>query len=157
VDTGAASGIAITGMTGNGTWQYSSDGATWVAFGAVSGSDALLLTSTAQVRYVPDGRNGETASFAFHAWDQTSGASGSKADASITGGSPAFSSQASTACITVTSVNDAPTITGGATVTLTATNEDTTSAGAIVGSVLASASWGDIDTGASGGIAITEV
>src|SRR5690606_819660 len=35
VDSGAASGIAITGLSsGNGTWQYSTNGATWTDIGS---------------------------------------------------------------------------------------------------------------------------
>ena len=71
VDSGALKGIAVTAVTGNGTWQYSTDGITWTNFGAVSGSSALLLDSASQVRYVPDGLNGETATFSFRAWDKT--------------------------------------------------------------------------------------
>ncbi len=73
VDSGPLKGIAITSRTGNGTWQYSTDGATWNAFGAVSASNALLINSATQVRYLPDGLNGETATFGFRAWDQTTG------------------------------------------------------------------------------------
>jgi len=160
VDTGAVNGIAIMGKVGNGTWQYSTDGTTWVSFGAVSSSNALLLTSSAQVRYVPDGQNGETASFAFRAWDQTSGTASTSttpgyANAGSGSGTSAFSSQAATASISVTSVNDAPTLTHGSTVTLTGTDEDTTSSGTSVGTILGSAGWGDVDTGAASGIAIT--
>ena len=73
LDSGATSGIAITSTLGNGGWQYSTDsGANWFNIGTTSGSSALLLAATAQVRYVPDSRNGETASLAFKAWDQTS-------------------------------------------------------------------------------------
>ena len=114
VDSGAASGIAITLTTGNGHWQYSTDsGANWFNISTVSGSSSLLLASTAQVRYVPDGANGETATFAFKAWDQTSGsatvgASTGLADTSTSGGSSAFSNTSAQASMTVSSVNDAP-------------------------------------------------
>ena len=73
VDSGAVRGMAITGMTGNGTWQYSDDGITWNSFGAVSVTNALLLDATSQVRYVGDGENGEVAGFDFKAWDTTGG------------------------------------------------------------------------------------
>ncbi|MFM7739978.1 MAG: hypothetical protein ACKO9H_11290, partial [Planctomycetota bacterium] len=73
VDTAALSGLAITAVTGNGTWQYSTNGTTWTNFGSVSGTNALLITSTSQIRYVPNGLNGETATFTYKAWDQTSG------------------------------------------------------------------------------------
>ena len=67
VDTAAVSGLAITAVTGNGTWQYSTDGTTWNGFGAVSSTNALLITSTTLVRYVPNGQNGETATFTYKA------------------------------------------------------------------------------------------
>ena len=160
VDAGALSGIAITSTTGNGTWQYSTDGVTWTAFGAVSSSNALLLDSASQVRYIPDGINGETTAFGFKAWDQTGDTASTIAAPSYTdpgagGGTTAYSSQSASASITVTSVNDAPTVTNGATVTLTGTSEDTTSGGTTVSSILTAASWIDVDTGAVKGIAIT--
>ncbi len=116
VDSGAASGIAITATVGRGGWQYSTDsGASWFNVGTVSTSSALLLTSTAQLRYVPDSANGETATLRFSAWDQTSGAAtagGSRglADTSTSGGSSAFSGNSAQALLSVTSVNDAPTV-----------------------------------------------
>ena len=42
-DAGAVEGIAVTGLSGNGTWQYSLDGVTWLSFGAVSESQATTL------------------------------------------------------------------------------------------------------------------
>ncbi|WP_192459620.1 hypothetical protein, partial [Musicola keenii] len=84
-------------------WQYSTDsGANWFSVGTVSSSSALLLSATAQLRYVPDGANGETAAFTFNAWDQTSGtattgATRGLADTSTTGGSSAFSSNSAQA------------------------------------------------------------
>ena len=59
--------------------------------------------------------------------------------------------------ITVNPVNDAPTITNGATATLTGTNEDTTSSSTTVNTILTSASWADVDSGALKGIAVTGV
>ncbi|MEZ6087261.1 MAG: cadherin-like domain-containing protein [Pirellulaceae bacterium] len=65
------------------------------------------------MRYIPDGDNGETATFVYQAWDRTAGTAStnvlaSYGDASINGGTTAFSSNSSTAQIVVTSVNDAP-------------------------------------------------
>ncbi|RCK38500.1 hypothetical protein TH25_25545 [Thalassospira profundimaris] len=113
VDSGASSGIAITGLTGNGTWQYSTDGNNWVNLTSASGTAAVLLSSSSQVRYVPDGNNGETASLSFKAWDQTSGtASGNSgpgtADTTTSGGTSAFSTGNVTASLAVSDVNDAP-------------------------------------------------
>lgn len=115
VDTGANSGIAITATVGSGTWQYSTDGTTWNGVGTVGATTALLLSSTAQVRYVPDGTNGETATLTFRAWDQTSGTASTNttrhtADPSTNGGSTAFSAGTAQASITVSAINDAPTL-----------------------------------------------
>ena len=161
VDNGAISGIAITGQTGNGTWQYSTNGTTWANFGSVSATNALLLTSTTQVRYVPDGKNGESPNFSFVAWDQTNGIASTNATPSYAspgagGGTSAYSSQSATASMTITSVNDAPTISNGATVNIPGTDEDTTSVSTSVNAILTSANWNDVDTGAMKGIAITD-
>ena len=71
LDAGTLEGIAITTSTGNGTWQYSLDGANWSDVGAVSDNSSLLLRDTDQLRYIPDGSNGETATLTYRAWDQT--------------------------------------------------------------------------------------
>ncbi|MGM3159355.1 DUF4347 domain-containing protein [Dickeya undicola] len=161
VDSGAVSGIALTALAGNGTWQYSTDsGANWFNVGTVSGSSALLLSATAQIRYVPDSANGETATFSFRAWDQTSGtatngATKGLADTSTTGGSSAFSTNSAQASLTVSSVNDAPTLSSGTTVTLTTTTEDVASSSTAVSSLLSSAGYADVDSGAVSGIALT--
>ncbi|AUQ26918.1 putative Ig domain-containing protein [Dickeya zeae] len=161
VDSGAVSGIALTALTGNGTWQYSTDsGTNWFSVGTVSSSSALLLSATAQIRYMPDSANGETATFSFRAWDQTSGtatngATKGLANASTSGGSSAFSANSAQASLAVSSVNDAPTLSSGVTVTLTSTTEDVTSSATTVSSLLSNAGYGDVDSGASSGIAIT--
>ncbi|MFM9912013.1 MAG: beta strand repeat-containing protein [Methylophilaceae bacterium] len=59
-----------------------------------------------------------------------------------------------TITINVTAVNDAPVITNGSTVTLTGTNEDTTSSGTLVSTILAAAGYSDVDVSALSGIAI---
>ncbi|MCE5268559.1 MAG: peptidylprolyl isomerase [Planctomycetaceae bacterium] len=107
----ALGGIAIVDTLGNGTWAYSLDGVTFIDVGAVSGASALLLPSTAKLRYTPDLENGETASITYRAWDATAGQAGSKADTTVNGGAAAYSSATDTASLTVTSVNDAPVVT----------------------------------------------
>ncbi len=150
-DAGASAGIAITASTGIGTWQYSTDdGGSWTAVGAVAQSSALLLRSTDSVRYVPDSQNGETATFGFHAWDRTSGSYGQKVDVTTNGGTTAFSTNSATASLDVSSVNDAPSIIA-TTPSLGTTTEDA-AATLSVGSFL---SISDVDTGASGGLALT--
>src|SRR5205807_3658969 len=77
------------------------------------------------VRFVPDAKNGTSATLTYHAWDQTSGTPGHSVDltaANATGGATAFSLATDTATIAVGDVNDAPTVSGP--VTLTAVNED---------------------------------
>jgi hypothetical protein len=144
-DASPVSGIAISGLSsGNGTWQYSIDsGANWVDVGTVSASSALLLKSTDKVRFVPDGKNGTSASMTYHAWDQTgSGSAGSKVSVASTGADTAFSTATDTASITVTAVNDAPTVAGvPATVTVT---EDSAS-----GLDLSAITFTDLDNGAT--------
>ena len=122
VDAGAVEGIAILGLSsGNGTWEYNI-GSGWTAVGSVSDTSSLLLRASDRLRFVPDGMNADTAFVTFAAWDQTSGAPGTKVDASIYGGTTAFSEIVETAAIIVTAVNDPPAATNS---TVTA-NEDTT-------------------------------
>ncbi|MDZ4394016.1 putative Ig domain-containing protein, partial [Cypionkella sp.] len=93
VDTGALTpGIAVTGFSGNGTWQYSRNGGTGCTdFGTVGGSTARLLLATDLVRFVPASTSGGPASFGYVGWDRTAGSAGSMADASVRGGTTAFS------------------------------------------------------------------
>ena len=110
VDLNALSGVAITGLSsGNGQWQYSTNGGTsWTSVGTVSESSALLLRSTDSIRFVPNAIDGTTASFTYHAWDQTSGTTGTQVDTTANGGQTAFSTATGTASIAVTAVDDAP-------------------------------------------------
>ncbi|WP_051283782.1 FG-GAP-like repeat-containing protein, partial [Desulforegula conservatrix] len=112
VDSGAVEGIAITGLTsGNGAWEYSTNnGGSWAAIGAVAGNSSLLLRDTDKVRFVPNGADGTSASFTYRAWDQGSGSAGSKVDTTTNGGTTAFSTATDTASITVSAINDAPTM-----------------------------------------------
>ncbi|MEH2476841.1 VCBS repeat-containing protein [Nitrobacteraceae bacterium AZCC 2146] len=156
VDTGAVQGIAITGATStNGNWQFSTNGgATYTNFAAYSAGTALLLAATDLVRFNPNAQNGGTDTFTYEAWDQTSGTHGTTASASTTGGTTAFSTQANTASITVTSVNDAPVMTAASPTLTTITEDQTTPAGTLI-STLLGATVSDVDTGAVQGIAIT--
>ncbi|WP_345193225.1 Ig-like domain-containing protein [Kistimonas scapharcae] len=116
VDGSAAQAMAITSVdNSNGTWKYSVDGGTtWqnIDDGSLGEDHALLLGSTSQVRFEPNDDYNGSSTFSFRAWDQSAGSVGSYGDATTTGGSSAFSSESATASITVTSVNDAPTIEG---------------------------------------------
>ena len=111
VDSSAARGIAITGLTSaNGQWEFSvNGGANWSVVGSVSDSAALLLRSLDLIRFAPNGIDGTAANLTYRAWDQTSGATGTRVSAISNGGETAFSNTAAVASIAVTSVNDAPT------------------------------------------------
>lgn len=154
VDAGALRGMAITGLNaGNGKWQYSLDGTTWVDVGSVSSTGALLLRATDSLRFVPDGKNGTSASISYKAWDQSSGTAGSKASTANSGGSAAFSTAADTASIVVGSVNDAPVL-GNVSNPAGISEEAINNAGQTVAS-LYGANLTDVDTGSLQGIAIT--
>ncbi len=114
-DSGAVEGIAVTSLTGDGTWQYNTGGG-WTSMGAVAGNAALLLTDAADVRFVPaaSNNNAQIATVTFRAWDRSAGAEGTKVDASTNGGTTAFSTAQETAELSVAAVNDAPVITGQA-------------------------------------------
>ena len=158
VDAGAVEGIAITGVvSGNGSWEYSTDGGTiWVGVGAVANNSALLLRDSDLLRFVPDGQNADAGSVTYRAWDRTSGTQGTKVDASTVGGTTAFSTATDTASITVTAVNDAPVLTPAAPLFTGITEDQTTNGGQTVASLLG-ASMSDVDAGAVEGIAITGV
>jgi uncharacterized delta-60 repeat protein len=76
----APKAIAISAVDNtNGTWQYQLSGGNWTSFnfsGANAGK-ALLLDSTARIRFIPNPDYNGTATFSFRAWDQTTGSSGS--------------------------------------------------------------------------------
>jgi trimeric autotransporter adhesin len=169
-DAGAVEGIAITTLaSGNGNWQFSTDGGgSWTDVGVVSNTSALLLRDIDYVRFVPNGVSGTTASVDFRAWDQTTGTAGTKVTTASNGGATAFSTTTETANITVSDVNAAPALDSSKSPVLNAQNED---AGAPVGAVgtLVSAlvdfaspagqvdNVTDADAGASLGIAVTGV
>ncbi|MBL8795006.1 MAG: hypothetical protein JNM56_13940, partial [Planctomycetia bacterium] len=160
--TGPAKGIAVigTGGTSAGNWQYSADGVTFVNFGAVSASSALLLPDTYQLRFAPTADASGTASITYRAWDQSSGTAEGTADLSQTssrGGSTAFSTATKTLGINIAPVNDAPVLNNAGTPTLPSINEDTTNPAGVVISTLLGTSVTDVDTSALRGIAVTGV
>ena len=118
VDAGAVPGIAVTSVDDSqGVWQYTLDGGgNWNAFGSVSDSAARLLGVDANtaVRFVPaaDSNGSVAGGLRFRAWDQSSGAAGALADASVNGADSAFSSASASSSIVVTAVNDAPVLAG---------------------------------------------
>ena len=105
VDFAAQKGIAVTASSALGNWQYSTDGTTWTNFGAVATATSLLLDGGTQVRYVA-GASGETATFTFRAWDETTGTASSNgspqtANTTVNGAATAFSSGTATGSIVV--------------------------------------------------------
>jgi VCBS repeat-containing protein len=112
VDPAPIEGIAINGLSGRGTWQYSINGGTdFFDVGTVSNTAALLLRGVDLVRFVPDTFNGETATIQFRAWDQSgtsAGPQGTTVSVLNSGGVQPFSTATATASITVTDFNDAP-------------------------------------------------
>ncbi|WP_066257297.1 VCBS domain-containing protein [Hydrogenophaga flava] len=114
VDTLA--GIAISAdasSAAQGAWQYTTDGSTWYDVGSVSTSNALLLPSTASLRFLPSADwNGTPGNLSVHAVDSsfggsfTSGASRSGFDTTSDGSTSAVSASAVTLATSVTSVND---------------------------------------------------
>ncbi|MCP1220346.1 DUF4347 domain-containing protein [Acetobacter orientalis] len=132
-------GVAITNNAvpvTEGSWQYSTDGGTnWHDVGTVSENSALVLSNTAQMRFVPtDNFNGTPQPLAAHLIDDSntnlpasgsdtpitgaalrnSGQALSGVDATQNGGSTALSSQTVTLTLTVTPLNNAPTASGSA-------------------------------------------
>src|SRR5204863_182132 len=129
------------------------NGSTWNAVGSVSTSSALLLRSTDKLRYVPDGQNATTASVTFCAWDQTAGTVGAKIDVTTNGGTTAYSPATATSQIAVTSVNDAPVLSGANNFT-TISEDQTNNSGDAVATLL-SGKVTDVDSGAVNGLAVT--
>ena len=105
-----AKGIALVGVSGSGTWQYSTNGGiifTTITLTLVSKSSALLLSSTAELQYTPTSEN-ETPTITYYGWDASSGTSGGTEDlttANALGGATAFSLFSDTASLIV---NTAP-------------------------------------------------
>ncbi|PXW94007.1 uncharacterized protein DUF4347 [Sphaerotilus hippei] len=121
VDTGAANefsgqGIAVHELSlsgpGEGRWQYTLDGSTWTDVGVVDATHALLLESSDSLRFVPDAENAVGATASYYLWDGATGTAGGKVDVSDghRGGTSAFSLLGDAVSVTVTAVNDAPTV-----------------------------------------------
>lgn len=110
-DTGALRGVAITGSSGSGVWQYHT-GVRWLPMGVVTDSVARLLPGIYRLRFVPAANWNGQATLTYRAWDRTSGVAGGLANLSLSesvGGLTAFSAAQGTATLNVTAVNDAPT------------------------------------------------
>jgi RHS repeat-associated protein len=94
-------GIAITGAASSvGAGQYLLAGGKWKPLPNVSPSAALLLPSSASLRFMANSQIG-TATLTFAGWDQTQGVAGQGFDITASGGATAFSSAPSTLSIAV--------------------------------------------------------
>src|SRR6185295_10377271 len=138
VDSGALQGIAITGISGAGTWSFSLNGTTFTTIAAASDAAALQLAPSAFVRYTPAANETDNATLTYRAWDQTSGASGSTGNATSNGGITAFSATTSAATHTVAPVNDAPVLNAARTPVLAAVAEDSGAPAGAVGTLVSS-------------------
>ena len=160
-------GIAITkndSTPAQGNWQYSLDGTTWVDVPQTGLDDAtaLILPSTASLRFVPEPQwNGTPGGLTVRLIDSSNGPVTQQDAVNVTshGGTTAISDGTVPLTTTVVAVNDAPVVSGTATIPST---EDA-STGTTVADVLAKVSYTDgIDTisgGSTGtpaaGLAIT--
>ena len=109
-------------------YTSATDGTNWTAVGSVADNSALLLAADANTRLyfqpTADFNGSVSNAITFHAWDQTSGTAGTKVDASVNGGTTAFSTATDTANITINPVNDAPVLDATKTPVLTAENQN---------------------------------
>jgi hypothetical protein len=159
VDANALAGIAVVGAgNANGAWQFSLDnGVNWQAMGTVSETAARLLPSDSQtrVRFVPNANFNGALNFTYRGWDRTQGtAAGTFNLTGNYGGTKAFSSAFEVATLTVTPVNDAPTLNTAPNPTLATIVEDATNpAGSLITS-FATGAISDVDAGALKGIAV---
>ncbi|MDF1622993.1 MAG: DUF4347 domain-containing protein [Pseudohongiella nitratireducens] len=153
-------GIAVTGSSGNGAWEYSIDlGDTWHNLGEVAASAAALLSKSAMLRYSPDDENGEDVTLTARAWDGSAGTASDEASVStlntqVNGGDSAFSTEQASITLSVTDLNDPPTLNSGTEYEMTRIDEDETSASVTATSLLQSAGYADVDNDADKGLAI---
>ncbi len=131
-----ATGLALTGESGNGTWQYELAGGTWQNVPAsLSDASVLLLPSNALLRFAPTVNHSGSASLMWEAWDGTQGSAGQQVVPSGTGGAFAFSSNIAEATLTVNASTHPPAWSGsGATLPPVLPNT-TTPQGNTVGSI----------------------
>lgn len=109
-------GLAIySAPTTNGAWQYSTNsGTSWTALPALTGTSHFVLSGLAsnKIRFVPTTNYNGNTTLQFRAWDVKTGANSTTQTVSATGELTSYSSGTGSAEITVTPVNDAPTLSG---------------------------------------------
>jgi hypothetical protein len=140
-DTAPLSGIAITGITGPGTWAFSTTlvGGQYTTITAPSDGSAVLLASSAFVRYTPANNETDNATITYRAWDQTSGTNGATGVSTlVNGGTTAFSTATSVATHAVAPVNDAPVLATAPSPVLAVVAEDALAPSGAVGTLVSS-------------------
>lgn len=112
VDPGSLTGLAVIGTSGtNGAWQVSTNGGTsWSFVYPVAVTQALLLCESDCLRFYPDGVSTGLPTLTWCAWDGSSGLLHDRVDASVRGGSNAFSVATDTVEQPVTAGNVKPTV-----------------------------------------------
>lgn len=105
---GANPGIAVIHFTGNGRWQYSANGSTWIDFGGLANPLVRLLSTNHQIRFVPAVNWTGQASLVYRAWDGTLGVAGGTLPLLVVGGASPFSAETGIVTSRVTPTNDAP-------------------------------------------------
>ena len=129
VDGGdSLSGVAVVANTANadtqGSWQYSTNaGSNWFDIGSVNSTEALALSSSTLVRFVPvENYNGTPPTLSVYAMDSsanyfsTTGVSETRVtlDASNNGGASAIATTTNTISTSINPLNDAPIISSNA-------------------------------------------
>ncbi|MEQ1829828.1 MAG: Ig-like domain-containing protein, partial [Pirellula sp.] len=126
VDTNSVRGIAVNVVeSGNGTWQFSTNGGTnWTIFNLTNGVTVLGTSVLDRIRFVPDGKNGTQAHISFYGWDQTDGHFSGDTGVVIPsfGGSSAYSVVNISSYINVSNINDAPTAINLSSITIAENN-----------------------------------
>jgi RHS repeat-associated protein len=107
-DPNAQRGIAVTAVSGTGTWQYSTNGKKWHDITDVSQTSALLLPAADQLRFLPAALGNGDATLLYLAWDGSLGKAGGRGDAMVVGGGTAFSANAGVLDVTLTATAHAP-------------------------------------------------
>ena len=127
-DTDAFAGVAVVAngsSAGTGQWQYY-NGSTWVNIGAASTAAAVTLAAATPLRFLPaTDFNGPAPTLTVRVVDASGGAltNGAVVNTTTNGGSTAYSTGTVVLSHGVTAVNDAPTVTGGSTVSLASIGE----------------------------------
>ncbi|HWW27896.1 MAG TPA: M10 family metallopeptidase C-terminal domain-containing protein [Caulobacter sp.] len=152
----AFAGVAVVanGSTaGTGQWQYY-NGSSWVNIGAASTAAAVTIAASAPIRFLPaTDFNGPAPSLTLRLVDSSGGAltNGAVVNTTTNGGSTVYSAGTVVLDHGVTAVNDAPTVTGGSTASLTSIGEDSAPGAGETISSLFSSHFSDAKDQVSGG------